>query len=378
LTTSTPKKRKRGKEKRKLCKHTDKEGKPCTKRAVGKMDYCTSHSQVCDADGYAAYRARITRIKCGHVDDEGKPCTKVAGHKMGYCASHAQVCDPEAYAAYRAARIKCRHVDAKGRPCTKNAKWKMDYCFSHSQVCDPDGYAAYRAHIKCGHVDDEGVQCTKVALSKMDYCVSHSQELDAEGYATYRARRKCKHDAISRCGTTANRDLDGFCSNCFGQLFPADARVRYLRYKESAVVRFVSETFPSVAWRFNRQIPGGDSRRRPDAFTHLGTHALTIEVDEFAHSERECVCEHRKMMEHFVDAKDVPHVFIRFNPDGYTDHGGISVASCWGKTPKTREPRIAPKQKHQWALRLEKLRVTVEHYLQSVPDKEMSLVELFY
>jgi len=45
----------------------------------------------------------------------------------------------------------------------------------------------------------------------------------------------------------------------------------------------------------------------------------------------------------FSGRRKVPHVFIRFNPDAYTDSNGIKHKSCWGKTPKTYEPRVAPK-----------------------------------
>ena len=84
------------------------------------------------------------------------------------------------------------------------------------------------------------------------------------------------------------------------------------------------------------------------------------------------------MMEHFADAQGVPHVFIRFNPDSYMDPAGNLMPSCWGKTPKTQEPRIEPKQKAHWEARLQKLAQTVNHYVQNTPEKEMNLVELFY
>jgi len=83
-------------------------------------------------------------------------------------------------------------------------------------------------------------------------------------------------------------------------------------------------------------------------------------------------------MEHFQDAGRVPHVFIRFNPDAYTDANGVKHKSCWGQTPKTCEPRVAPKQIKHWEDRLEKLRQQVRHWLDHLPDREVTTLELFY
>ena len=119
-------------------------------------------------------------------------------------------------------------------------------------------------------------------------------------------------------------------------------------------------------------------RLRPDIFLHLGSHAMTIEVDEFEHKvERySCICESRKMMEHFADAGNVPHVFVRFNPDAYTDQAGIKYPSCWGKTPKTGELGVAPWQVNQWQERLKKLHEQVALWIAHGPDKDLVVVEL--
>ena len=83
-------------------------------------------------------------------------------------------------------------------------------------------------------------------------------------------------------------------------------------------------------------------------------------------------------MEHFQDTGRVPHIFIRFNPDAYTDLSGVKRKSCWGKTPKKREPHVAPQQAKQWEERLEKLRQQVQHWLDHLPYREITTVELFY
>ena len=113
---------------------------------------------------------------------------------------------------------------------------------------------------------------------------------------------------------------------------------------------------------------------------HMGTHAITIETDEHQHSSSvySCLCEERKMMEHFQDAGNVPHVFIRFNPDGYVTWDGESVPGCWGRTPRTHEPRVVPQEQEHWQERLQKLRATIEEFLPSPPMREVEVVELFF
>jgi len=145
-----------------------------------------------------------------------------------------------------------------------------------------------------------------------------------------------------------------------------------------AVAQFLAERFPDLDWSFNKVIPGGKSRRRPDAFARLPDRAMSIEVDEFSHVGYECICESRKVMEHFEDAGRVSHLFLRFNPDEYVDAGGVKVPSCWGKTPTTQEPRVAPRQSARWAERLEKLAQVIRHFVDHLPDQEVSVIELFY
>jgi hypothetical protein len=127
-------------------------------------------------------------------------------------------------------------------------------------------------------------------------------------------------------------------------------------------LKFLSERFPDLNWIFNNNIPVGTSRRRRNAFAKLLDRALSIEVDEFSHVGYGSICESRKVIEHFEDARHLPHLFVRFNPDIYTNATGVKVPSCWGKTLKTQEPRVAPKQVVQWQHRLEKLAQIVQYF----------------
>ncbi len=247
-------------------------------------------------------------------------------------------------------------------------------CVSCAQQKHPEWHQARIAETRCEHCPQQRV-VQKYGDLTTRCCVSCAQQKHPEWRMGWKVSRQCKS---SHCETFKSKHLDGYCAPCFRNVFPLDKRARWSRSKEVAVLKFLSERFPDLDWSFNKTIPGGTSRRRPDAFAKLPDRALSIEVDEFSHIGYECICESRKVMEHFEDAGRLPHLFVRFNPDRYTDAGGVKVPSCWGKTPKTQEPRVAPKQALQWCHRLEKLAQIVQHFFENRPDREVSVVELFY
>ena len=82
-------------------------------------------------------------------------------------------------------------------------------------------------------------------------------------------------------------------------------------------------------------------------------------------------------MELSRDAGRIRHVFLRFNPDEYF-FTREKVRSCWGRAPKTGEPRLAPKQRKQWEERLEKLASIIAEYRGNAPSKDVEVIYLFF
>ena len=72
-----------------------------------------------------------------------------------------------------------------------------------------------------------------------------------------------------------------------------------------------------------------------------------------------------------------PVVFIRFNPDAYVTSGGETVTSCWG-VDSNGVGRVKLSKRGEWAARLTALCAEVEKWLQAVPDREFTIVQLFY
>ena len=59
----------------------------------------------------------------------------------------------------------------------------------------------------------------------------------------------------------------------------------------------------------------------------FGSHIIVIEIDENIHSNYNCICENKRLMEISKDLGHRPIVFIRFNPDSYIDKDGKKIKS---------------------------------------------------
>lgn len=64
------------------------------------------------------------------------------------------------------------------------------------------------------------------------------------------------------------------------------------------------------------------SKKRPDFVIDCGFFFLIIEVDENQHQSYDCSCELSRMIQLHQDFGGTPVVFIRYNPDNYTDSWG--------------------------------------------------------
>ena len=46
---------------------------------------------------------------------------------------------------------------------------------------------------------------------------------------------------------------------------------------------------------FDKVIPNGCSKRRPDVMIDCGTHVISVEIDELKHSSYESICENKRI-----------------------------------------------------------------------------------
>ncbi len=96
------------------------------------------------------------------------------------------------------------------------------------------------------------------------------------------------------------------------------------------MVTFLREKFPNVNWRWNKAVEGGCSKRRPDLLLDMGNHIVIVEVDK------------------------------------NKDKDGNNVPSPWNGKRANGAATVSKKWKTAWEARLEKLRETVEMYIDSI------------
>jgi hypothetical protein len=153
--------------------------------------------------------------------------------------------------------------------------------------------------------------------------------------------------------------------------------VRNYKTKEKCVVDSITTHFKDFSWIADKTIADGCSRRRPDLLLDLGSHIIIVEVDEHKHSAYDCSCENKRLMELSQDVGHRPIVFIRFNPDAYTDTDGSKVTTCW--KPNKHGVLTVPKVKEkEWNHRVDTLKEQIEYWTQNKTEKIVEIIELFY
>ena len=192
--------------------------------------------------------------------------------------------------------------------------------------------------------------------------------------------KKCGGSQLCKtplCETYATRKYKGYCLVCFIHLFPNEKNVRNYKTKEKEVVDKILESFPNFTWISDKKITDGCSKRRPDLLLDMGSHIIIIEVDENKHTDYDCSCENKRLMELSQDLQHRPIIFIRFNPDGYTDQDGILVNSCW-KLNKLGVMQITKTKQNEWEKRIESLKQEIQYWIENKTEKTIEIVELFY
>jgi hypothetical protein len=207
--------------------------------------------------------------------------------------------------------------------------------------------------------------------SKALYCNAHKLP-----YMIDIKNKRCKSEW---CNTLiSNKAYEGYCTYCFMHLFPDKPMARNYKTKETAVVQYVKEQFPDIEITTDKRIQDGCSRRRPDIFIDLGYQIIIVEIDENQHTDYDCSCENKRMMELSQDVGHRPIIFIRFNPDDYQTNSG-NVTSCWGNN-KQGICHIKKTKQKEWSSRLQVLQDNITYWLQpnNKTDRYIQVVQLYY
>ena len=180
------------------------------------------------------------------------------------------------------------------------------------------------------------------------------------------------------CETKKNNSkYEGYCMPCFVNNPENGHKPAMQNYKtkEKEVVNCIRESFPKFTWVADKRIQDGCSKRRPDLLLDMGSHIVIVEIDENRHNKYDGICENKRLMELSQDLGHRPIVFIRFNPDKYTDKDGKIIKSCW-KMNKWGVLTIS-KQK-EWCNRLVNLKNEVRYWIENKAEKTVEIIQLFF
>jgi hypothetical protein len=377
----------------KTCIHQNCKKQPSYNNAGEKKGlYCFTHKMPEMVD--------VRNKTCVHPDCKTQPTFNISGETKGlYCFAHKM---PE---MVDIKNKTCVHPNCKTLPSyNKDGEKKALYCYAHkldgminvkTKTCiSPDckTHPTYNAdgekkalycseHKLVGMVDVQHKKCNYEDCKKQPY-----YNIAGEKRAVYCSGHKENGmiDVMSKmcktylCSTQVREKYDGYCLFCYMNLFPDKPVSRNYKTKEYSVVEYVKSKYPTLTWIADKIINGGCSKRRPDLLLDLGYQIVIVEVDENKHTDYDCSCENKRIMELSQDLGHRPIVFIRFNPDDYNKNG-TTITSCWGRDKKGICV-VKKTKKNEWMQRLSSLEEQINYWIDPLnkTNKTIETIQLFY
>ncbi len=260
---------------------------------------------------------------------------------------------------YKNGQITCDHEKRKSQ-CAKCGGCEVCPCGTRKAHC-----------VK--HKGKEVCPCGK----RRAHCVKHNgKEICPCG----KIKPSCyKHDnpknwcSVCKCTNIRNSKYKPYCFYCYSMLNPDKIPPRKYKLKEHYLTDALKEKYTDVEFVFDKKVDGGCSSRRPDVRIECYTHTIIVECDENRH--RNYLCESKRIMEIYKDLGLRPVIYLRFNPDAYTEKStGEKISSCFKATASINNCV----QKKEWNRRLKILTGRIDHYLKNPPKKEVTEEKLFY
>ncbi len=138
--------------------------------------------------------------------------------------------------------------------------------------------------------------------------------------------------------------------------------------------------FPQYTWITDKRVQDGCSKRRPDLLLDTGEQVIIIEIDiakgADQHTNYNCSCENKRLMEISQDLGHRPIVFIRFNPDEYYIKER-KIQSCWSYDKKGI-CRLTRKHIDKWNERLNMLKQQIEYWTNATnkTNKTLEIIQM--
>ena len=320
------------------------------------IDCCGS--QIC------IHKKRISRcLQCGG--------SEICIHKI--IKSGCKECNQNSMCIHNKVKYRCFKCNGT-QICEHNKIRGICVDCGGSQICPHKKKKSY-----C--VDCNGSQiCIHYKIKS--YCVEcKGNKICNHNKIKTRCSECCGIDLCKNCKIVrASKKYDNHCMRCFIYLFPDQPVCRNYKTKESATSQFITNNFPNFTWTLDKKVEDGCSRRRPDLMCDLGYQIIIVEVDENQHTDYDCSCENKRLMEISQDLGHRPIIFIRFNPDDYINSNGEKITSCWGSTPKTGILKIKNNKNDEWDERLKVLKSQIEYWSnpENKTEKTIEVIQLFY
>jgi hypothetical protein len=174
---------------------------------------------------------------------------------------------------------------------------------------------------------------------------------------------KCNN---SFCSTLGNRNYRGYCTFCFQNQFPLDPLTFQIRSKtkEIAVRDFINSNYEGFIHDKVLEYGGCDCnhRRRIDHRKMINNTLLCIETDENQHKTYSKENEEARYND-LISALTCKYIFIRFNPDSYTNKKNRNANPMIGTRLKRLQEEI-----NKQILRIE----------QEENNELLEVIELYY
>ena len=275
---------------------------------------------------------------------------------------------------------KCEHNKQKAhcKECGGSAVCEHG---TRKAYCKECGGSAFCEHNK---LKARCKECGGSAICEHNKEKAYCKECGGSAFCEHNKRKarckECGGSAVCKtehCETMGNSKYNGYCLPCCIQVCPEIKVSRNYKTKEKDVVDRIKATFPNFTWIADKRVQDGCSLRRPDLFLDMGTHIIIVEVDENQHSDYDCSCEHKRLMQISKDVGHRPIVFIRFNPDAYTNADGILVKSCW-KLNKMGVVLVIKTKENEWIERINALKTQIQYWIDNPTEKTVEIIQLFY
>ena len=333
-------------DKDRVCEYTG-----CTKRPNFNLEneekprFCVKHKLEDMVD--------ITHPKCQYDDCRSQPSFNYLNQKIAiYCTLHKLV------DMIDIKHPKCQHEGCNIRPIFNNENENYGkFCIKHKE---PDMVDVINN--KCKNEECEIRPCYNFPDQKYGICCSSHKE---KGMVDLRGNFCKRENCLTRASDLRYR---GYCSQCFVDTFPDEPITKNLKFKEKKFVDYIDNEFKIYNPIYDKIIKSGSSKRRPDAFIDLLTHALIIENDENQHKPYDPLDEYKRDIELSEDYNKNPIVLFRFNPDSYIDKNGKKHQSCFSYDMTTGVPMI--ENEADWNYRLTTLKESIEKYINKAKSEK--------